>query len=530
MVPPAHLWVPPGVTSTDSARDCAELAGQLGFELDPEQQLALDALLAEKGDRWATLEAVLIAARQNLKTFLFKMIALYELFVVESRLVVWTAHEFDTAMEAFRDLQEIIDGTDWLRRRVKLVRNEVGTQGNTKVGIEFLTGQRIRFKARTKSGGRGLTGDVVFLDEAFALAPTHVGSLLPTMAAKSMHGNPRIYYGSSAGHLQSGVLRNLRDRGRAGTEDPAAGDDSLVYVEWCAPEEGACADEQCTHAVGVAGCAADDIEMVRQANPALERRISIEFVRTMRRSLPTDEFVREFLGWWEDPIEGESGIAEADWEACANRDPQLVLAEPCAVALDVQPGQGAGALVACGGPVHVVQAGPGTSWMIPKLVEVLNGHKVTAVGVDPASPAVALIPDLERPVDQGGAGLTVRSAQNPNGRLVLLDGRDAAKAREGLLAAIVEHTFVHRDELSLNAAASGAQRRKSGDTWRWSRVDSTVDITPLVAAGLARYLHFEVRFQKKPQVAGHVDQEAVDVALAQIREEERRALEALRSE
>lgn len=487
VVPPAHLWVPPRATSIESARDAADLAHDIGFELDPEQHLALNALLAERDDdRWATLEAAIVAARQNLKTFLFKVIALYELFVVGSRLVVWTAHEFDTAMEAFRDLQEIIDGTDWLRRRVKLARNEVGTQGNTKVGIEFLNGQRIRFKARTKTGGRGLTGDVVFLDEAFALQPSHVGSLLPTMAAKSVEGNPRIYYGSSAGQVQSSVLRNLRDRGRS--QDP-----TLVYVEWCAPE--GCADEHCTHAFGVEGCALDDIEKVRMANPALERRISIEFVETMRRSLPPEEFAREFLGWWDEPAGDGEGITEEQWQARLQVDARFV--EPCGLGFDVAPGHLSGAIAACGGPLHITRHGYGTSWIVPELVKIRDGDderpakKLTGIGFDPTGPGGALVPDLE------AAGFTIRSKANSDGLLVPIAGRDASQACEDFLAGVVTGGLVHRGEQVLTTAVLGAHRRQTGDSWKWSRRDSSVDISPLWAATYAR-AQWRTAWPKKP--------------------------------
>lgn len=487
-VPPAHLWVPEH-TSTEAAQEAADLAEAVGFTLDPEQRFALDVLLAENGPRWAALEACLICARQNLKTFLFKIIALYELYVVRSRLIVWTAHEFDTAMEAFRDLREIIDGYDWLRRRVKLVRDEVGTQGNGKVGIEFRSGQRIRFKARTYTAGRGLTGDVTFLDEAFELMAKHVGSLLPTMAAKSKTGNPRIYYGSSAGHLVSEVLRRLRDRGRRG-DDP-----ELVYLEWCAPP-GGCQEADCTHVFGVEGCALDDIENVRKANPALERRISIEFVETMRRSLPPEEFAREFLGWWEDPIAGTSGIPLDEWAERAERDAEPI--EPVVLSIDVSPGHASGAIVACGGAVHVVEHGRGSGWIVDRLVEIRDGtpdkpaKDISAVVLDPASPAAALIPDLEK------AGFTVRNTSNPDGLLVLLSGRESVQACELLLASVLDGTFVHRDQQVLNDAVAGAGRRIVGDSWKWSRRDSTVDITPLVGATNAWFVWVQPLVEHEP--------------------------------
>jgi hypothetical protein len=39
----------------------------------------------------------------------------------------------------------------------------------------------------------------------------------------------------------------------------------------------------------------------------------------------------------------------------------------------------------------------------------------------------------------------------------------------------------------LNDALAGARRRRLGDAWAWDRRDSTVDISPLVAATLARH-------------------------------------------
>ena len=55
-------------------------------------------------------------------------------------------------------------------------------------------GQRIKFKARTNSGGRGLTGDKVILDEAMFLMPSQMGSLAdafgPSGSAGVVRGRP----------------------------------------------------------------------------------------------------------------------------------------------------------------------------------------------------------------------------------------------------------------------------------------------------------------------------------------------------
>jgi phage terminase large subunit-like protein len=262
-------------------------------------------------------------------------------------------------------------------------------------------------------------------------------------------------------------LRNIRDRGRPG------GDPSLVYVEFCAPDD-ACADDRCSHERGTEGCAADDPEQWRKANPALGRRITAEYVAAERRALPVEEFVRERLGWWEDPIAGDSGIPPDDWSACANRE--AALDAPVVLALDVAPGHGSAAIVACGRALHVVDHHRSASWVVDRVVELKAQHKPAAIGLDPTGPAGALIEDLKK------AGIT-----EANG-LVLLDGRSGVLACESFLSSVLDHSLVHRDEHALNTAVTGAGRRQVGDSWKWSRRDSDTDISPLVAATVARYL------------------------------------------
>ena len=173
------------------------------------------------------------------------------------------------------------------------------------------------------------------------------------------------------------------------------------------------------------------------------------------------------------------------WAARGDRN--AVIAEPCTLAVDVAPGHIAGAILTCGDALHVVDHSPGTSWIVPRLVELDKTHAVTAIGLDPSSPAGALISDIEK------AGFTVRhQTTNPNGKLVLLAGREAVQACESFLSAVLDGTLTHRDELALNVAVEGAGRREVGDSWKWSRKNSTVDICPLAAATIARYLWMTV--------------------------------------
>lgn len=179
------------------------------------------------------------------------------------------------------------------------------------------------------------------------------------------------------------------------------------------------------------------------------------------------------------------------WAACSDR--KAAPSEPTALALDVTPGQTSAALLACGGPLHVVKVDRGTDWLAGELVKRVAAKQISAVGLDPTGPAGAVLAKLMKPVDDGGAGLTVRSKSNPDGMLVLLDGREMAQACEAFLGGVLDGSLVHRDQAALNDAVEGAGRRVVGDSWKWSRRDSTVNIAPLVAATIALFLWMTTR-------------------------------------
>jgi hypothetical protein len=468
-VEPAYRWVPPSAApdSADRAgRDAAELAAGMGLILDAEQVLALGVMLAERPNgQWAAHEAVLICARQNMKTLVLIVSALYDAFVREVPLITWTAHRFRTGAEAFRDMRTFIESSPDLDRRVQTVRTAMGEEG-----IHLKNGSRINFLARTTSSGRGLSADTVILDEGLYLTPSQMGSLLPTLSARP---NPQVRVGSSAGVTDSDVLRSYRDRGRAGS------DPSLVYLEWSA-EEG-CAEPDCGHTVGTAGCALDDEARWRQANPAIGRRIDLDFVRAERRSLDPAEFARERLSWWDDPAMLDAVIPLSAWLQHLTKDPQPVGLP--AFALDLAPDRGTASVAVASrsrtGPplvdltaadvngTQLVDARSGTDWVVPRLRELADRHSTRRVVVSGRA-AQALGPAMT------AAGLDVQPMTASDLLLACGAFYDAAVAPAG-------HGLVHVGRPQLENSLSLARRVEVDDGWRWGRRKSAGDITPLVA-------------------------------------------------
>jgi phage terminase large subunit-like protein len=466
LVEPAYLWTPPRAGSL--AEDVADLSETVGRILDPEQILAVDALTSVDEDgKWTSLNNVVICPRQNLKTFILECIVLTKLFVWDEKLIMWTAHEFATAEESFKHFDELIGSYDHLARRVRRIGRENGAEE-----FELHSGSVLRFRARTKSGGRGISGDTVVLDEAFALQAHHMGSLIPTMSARP---NPQALYGSSAALATSTILRRLMKSGRAG-------DWSGSYVEWQA-EPGSCElGDGCDHALGTPGCACDDMERIHRGNPAYGTRITPKFIREERDTLPPAEFARERMGWEDpDPQDDRKPITVEAWSECLDMDSRLEDGAAVFLAADVSPGQKSAAIVACGrradGTPHleVIEHREGVTWLVDRIAGIIDRHEVTAVVADQKSAAGVLAPDFE--------------AAEIDVHWVTL--AEHAEACGWLQRAVTARTLAYVDRplqpILANSLESAVSRDVGDGGWAWARRKSAGDICPLVAATLAHW-------------------------------------------
>lgn len=467
VVQPAFLSIPPRTGSYgDEAVDLAALAGR---ELDAEQQIAVDARLSfGPGGRWVALEGGIIEARQNGKTTnVLEPVTLFDFFLLPPDRIVWTAHLFRTARDAFNDFDLMIASTPYLSKRVKKI-----SYANGEEFIQLNNGAKLEFLARSKGAGRGLGGKRVVMDEALFLAADAMGALMPTLAARSVTGDPQIDYGSSAGRIDSDHLRGLRVRGRRG------GDPSLVWVEFA--DKGSWANppcvqgRECTHVPGVEGCALDDEDRWRSANHALGRRISLEYVRGERRALSPREFGRERMGWWDDPANDTGSFLE-DWLSCVDAESRS--AGRPVFAVDVSPGSRSAAIVAAtAGPdgrphLELVEYRTGVRWVAERCVQ-LQAQQPLEWILDPGGPAGVLLADL------AAVGIDPRK----------LTFRDLGRACEGLSVAAGSKNVAHLGDPIVTAAISGAGRRDIGDgMWAWSRRRSDADIAPLVACSVAWY-------------------------------------------
>lgn len=443
--------------------EIVEFVRRLGLALDEWQWDVLHAGLMRAGDVWAAFVVAVCAPRQNGKNAILEIRELLGALLLGERLVIHSAHLADTSKEGFRRLDDLIDANEWLSREVRHVWRTNGHEA-----IEFRNGNRIRFRTRTRGGGRGFSGSPVIFDESMFLPEVSMGSILPVISAQP---DPQVWYMGSAVdqtiHDDGVTFARVRERALSGE------DSRLAYFEWSL-------DANTPDQVDV-----DDsswLEAVAATNPALGVRISPDYVRAEERELDPRTFAveRYGVGDWPPTDGSASQVIPLDrWDALADVSGRML--DPVAVAFDVTPDRSSASIVTAGGradglvQVEVVEHRHGAGWLPGRLAEMVAEHDPIVVVCDATGPAGSLLHLCDT------AGVTVQP----------VSAGDYAKAFGAFLDAAGDGRLRHLGGPDLRAAVKGASKRPLGDgAFAWGRRNSTVDISPLVAATLA-YWGFE---------------------------------------
>lgn len=443
--------------------DAADLMEVAGKPLDEWQKHVLRGAMAERADdgKFAAFEVALIMPRQNGKNVVLEARELYGLFLDgECRRITHSAQLFDTARKSFSEFEDLIRGCPALFSRVLGADKARGPHdkvqgirtGAGEMSIELVDGSKISYKSRSKDGGRGLTGDLVVLDEAYDLTADEIAAMMPTMAARTQDHNPQIWYTSSAGMLSSEYLESVRERGISG------GEERMYFVEWSADE----------------AAGSDDLDAWYQANPALGLRISEDYVRTTEFSaMPDEQFRRERLGIWA-RVGDDAAISRRDWVRL--EDPASTAGDRLVFAVDVPPRRDYAEICVASprldGKVHIelIDRAVGTAWVVPRLVELQETWDPVGVVVDAGSAAGALVPEL------------LRNRVN----IIQMTGREYQQACGNFYDAVRSQKIVHTGQDPLTMAVDGATMKFTGNQlFSWARRTPDANISPLVAATLA---------------------------------------------
>lgn len=249
--------------------------------------------------------AIVLVARQNGKSTLSQVLALWFMLVQGWPLVLGTAQDLGTAEEVWEGAVGLLEDDADLDALIDRV-NKV----NGKKFLKLKTGERYMVKAANRGAGRGLSGNLILLDELREQKNWDAwGAITKTTQAQE---HSLVLGMSNAGDLLSVVLRYLRLMAHKAVGDPdginrdnltaeptqddvaegedaedlEAEEDSLFLAEWSAP----------------AGVDRRDRDAWAQANPALGWKIREKKLAADVRTDPEWVFRPEVLCQWSDSI------------------------------------------------------------------------------------------------------------------------------------------------------------------------------------------------------------------------------------
>lgn len=400
-VRPRLHYVPPGPKSHIVATESLEFVADIGYLLDPWQEFQTEqSLLTDVGSWiWSCLEYGFLAPRQNGKGGVYTARTIIDLFHLpcydhygqrKPRLVVYTAHQFKTANEAFERAKEVIEGSDVLRKAMKRDRNGGIRNSALDKGFDLANGNRMRYLARSRGGsGRGWTIDTLLTDETQEMPRSAWDALKYTQRALP---NPqRLLTGTvPEPENNSEVWTDTRDRGRRRVSVTSG------WSEYSPDPDDPETAADMTKPVRYGYEVDPDLKYALATNPAFGIRI------TARQLLDdadgdAEGYKREVLDWWPDKTGRESILP--NWASA--HDPQSLPLEPVALSLEVAEDRRTSTIMATGarddGLIHaeVIDCLPGTDWIADRIAGLYRNWLPQVVVLDVGGPAGPLAVELE---------------------------------------------------------------------------------------------------------------------------------------
>jgi len=414
----------------------------MGVPLYPwQQEVVIRALELLPNGRYRFKTVLIIVARQNGKSFLSQVIALYKMYVDGAMNVLGTAQNLRIAREVWQGAVKFIDAIPDLRAQKAGVRKTNGEQE-----LELTNGARYLICATNDDAGRGMTIDHLTLDEIRQHKNSDAWNALAPTTRKPRKG--QIWAISNAGDAQSVVLNDLRAKAIAGSS-------SIALFEWSAEEN----------------CQLDNREGWKAANPALGYMFPISEIEDALEGMKQNGFRTEVLCQSVENLHTAVDLNAWDDQA-DDKGTMDGLRNKIVLCLDIAPDGNHATLVAAAqtddGRIRLesVAAWDSTEEVRAKLPAFMDKIKPIAFAWFPTGPAAALATEL-RQYDG-----------------VELIGAKVNEACQGFSELISSRRIIHPDDPLLNAHVKGARRYYKGETgWSFVRKDAGHVDAAYAAAG-----------------------------------------------
>jgi len=442
---------------------------------------ALELVNDEFGERVYRFRVVIVeVARQNGKTVVAAILALWHLFALHSRTVIGTAQDLAKADDTWKDAVALAESAEALEE----LFTADGINKSHPYTFTLLDGCEYRVSATSGDAGRGFSGDLILLDEL----RTHKDWRTWSAVTNTMNARPaaQAWAFSNAGDATSVVLKYQRalahralgwpdgDQEFEGVLDEMDDEVSQMladiddlnpgWFEWSAPP----------------GAKRNNLDALTQANPStnhVEITRKCPTTRTLLAALascPAYEYETEVMCRW--VVMGIGGPFPAgSWDETTDRAARPTPESPKVVCVEVSDRRS---------QTYVARAGldeqgipvvgmrydhPGTDWVADALLRDKDSIDAVVIRSESGSSALKFYDELERKL----VGMKVIPWQ----------AGDVNVAHQQVFDRLQDRHIRHLPHPGLDAAATTADTLiKPGGGWTINIRKSPTDVMPLYAA------------------------------------------------
>jgi len=435
-------------------RQIAKLAKVMGKPMMPWQRMVVDGATEKTAQGFYKYPTVMVTVpRQSGKTTLVGPVQLHRIMTRPGVKAFFTAQTGKDARDRMQDLQKLVAGSP-LAPLFKM-RYAAGSEG-----MSLANGSQLRSFAPGPASIHGETPHLVTLDEIWKHNQVRgtelMGAIGPAQA--TLEGESQVWLISTMGTAASGFMNDLVEKGRSGHP-------GMFYAEWSMAE----------------GMDPYEPQTWWSFHPALGLTITESYLAKEAQDQPLGEWLRAYcntLTSSADPL-----ISDEDMAAMRTTPNVVPSRRSLALSYEVARDGDSAAVMATwrdddGRPCsRLIHGAPGTSWLIPFLVELVADWRPAVLAADDGGETRRITDELRR---RGQEVYTV-------------GGGDVATACMGLLTALRDKQLKHDGSQALGNAIRHVALQSWGDGWRFSRKNSSGSIAALMAAvvGLWAFDHQE---------------------------------------
>lgn len=513
-----RIFTPPRrelTPETTKGFEVIAFAAMLGIHLLPwERWLLIHALELNEDGTFRFRIVLLLVARQNGKSLVMQVLALWRMYMDAARLTIGTAQNLDVAEEQWQGAVDLAEDIPELSEEIAAIQRRAG-----RFTLKLVGGERYKVATANRKGGRGLSGDLVLMDEL----REHTNWEAWSAVSKTTLARPyaQLWAASNAGDIASIVLAFLRRQAHAALGNPDGLDgleaieipDEFLLEDPDGDEEFTAADALSSLAIfewsAAPGRSKWDRAGWQEANPSMnhdmgdptkkltERAIAAAVATEPERVVRTEILCQ----WLETSVLGP--FPEGQWERAQDPQSRRGDGERIAYAVDVAHDRSISHIGVftrrADGKFHIeiVASRGGTGWVEPWFKERANPDSPLPVAIQSVgAPASSLIIPLQlvegidvHPCGGGELGKAFGTFYD------LLRGFDPDESSDpdspaSDPEALQDPLVLHRNQPNLNIAAAQAVTKPAGDGILLDRAKSPVDIAPLCAVIEAAWVYF----------------------------------------